>query len=87
MVEQSRRACSAVANGEADCAIIGGDVPDELAHVLKVGSLPPLQGNLLSQVHSKPLHHSVFKQVRAVARNFRCRSCGGRLPSILCRCL
>lgn len=37
MVEQSRRACSAVANGEADCAIIGGDVPDELAHVLKVG--------------------------------------------------
>ena len=40
MVEQSRRACSAVANGEADCAIIGGDVPDELAHVLKVGSRP-----------------------------------------------
>ena len=38
MVEQSRRACSAVANGDADCAIIGGDVPDELAHVLKVGS-------------------------------------------------
>ena len=38
MVEQSRRACSAVANGEADCAIIGGDVPDELAHVLKVRS-------------------------------------------------
>ena len=38
MVEQSRRACSAVANGEADCAIIGGDVPDELAHVLKVGA-------------------------------------------------
>ena len=38
MVEQSRRACSAVANGEADCAIIGGDVPDELAHVLKVGT-------------------------------------------------
>ena len=41
MVEQSRRACSAVANGEADCAIIGGDVPDELAHVLKVCSGPP----------------------------------------------
>ena len=40
MVEQSRRACSAVASGEADCAIIGGDVPDELAHVLKVG-IPP----------------------------------------------
>ena len=49
MVEQSRRACSAVANGEADCAIIGGDVPDELAHVLKVGSLTSLKGSLLSK--------------------------------------
>ena len=35
-VEQSRRACDAVARGEADCAIIGGEVPDELADVLQV---------------------------------------------------
>lgn len=35
-VEQSRRACDAVARGEADCAIIGGDVPEDLAPVLQV---------------------------------------------------
>lgn len=46
MVEQSRRACSAVANGEADCAIIGGDVPDELAHVLKVSPWGPVWARL-----------------------------------------
>jgi DNA-binding transcriptional LysR family regulator len=35
-VDQSRRACDAVARGEADCAIIGGDVPEELTSMLQV---------------------------------------------------
>lgn len=35
-VEQSRRACDAVARGEADCAIIGGDVPEDLEAILQV---------------------------------------------------
>ena len=39
-VEQSRRACDAVAHGEADCAIIGGDVPEDLASVLQVITSP-----------------------------------------------
>ncbi|CAK0737405.1 hypothetical protein CVIRNUC_000907 [Coccomyxa viridis] len=57
MVEQSRRACSAVANGEADCAIIGGDVPDELAHVLKV--TPYASDELVLIV---PRHHELAKR-------------------------
>ncbi len=40
-VEQSRRACDAVAHGEADCAIIGGDVPEDLASVLQVRHKSP----------------------------------------------
>lgn len=39
LVDQSRRACDAVAQGEADCAIIGGEVPEELAPVLQVKAL------------------------------------------------
>lgn len=37
-VEQSRRACDAVARGEADCAIIGGDIPEDLESILQVPS-------------------------------------------------
>jgi DNA-binding transcriptional LysR family regulator len=34
-VDQSRRVCDAVAAGAVDCAIIGGEVPAELAHSLR----------------------------------------------------
>lgn len=34
-VDQSRRICDAVAGGELDVAIIGGEVPDELQASLK----------------------------------------------------
>ena len=29
-VEQSRRVCDAVAHGRVDCAIVGGEIPEEL---------------------------------------------------------
>lgn len=38
-VENSRRACDAVARGEADCALIGGEVPRDLADALQVQTL------------------------------------------------
>ena len=39
-VENSRRACDAVARGDADAAIIGGEVPQELASQLEVQGRP-----------------------------------------------
>ncbi|KAK9916423.1 hypothetical protein WJX75_002429 [Coccomyxa subellipsoidea] len=56
-VEQSRRACDAVARGEADCAIIGGDVPEDLAPVLQV--TPYANDELVLIV---PRHHELAKQ-------------------------
>ncbi len=35
-VEASRRLCSKVAKGEVDAALIGGEVPIEIRHVLSV---------------------------------------------------
>lgn len=29
-VDQSRRVCDAVAHGRVDCAIVGGEIPEEL---------------------------------------------------------
>ena len=33
-MDQSRRVCEAVAGGELDVAIVGGDIPDELSETL-----------------------------------------------------
>ncbi len=41
-VENSRRACDAVARGDADCAIIGGEVPAELADALQARRSPKI---------------------------------------------
>ncbi len=79
MVEQSRKACSAVANGEADCAIIGGDVPDELAHVLKVGSHTSLKDCSL-EVRCGPLHISVREQSKAIAGKLAAKSALAECP-------
>ena len=41
-VERSRRVCEAVARGETDVALVGGEVPTELCDVLQVSVLPHL---------------------------------------------
>ena len=38
-VENSRKLCSSVAKGEVDAALIGGEVPIEIRHVLSVSYL------------------------------------------------
>ena len=38
-VEASRKLCSQVAKGEVDAALIGGEVPIEIRHVLRVSHL------------------------------------------------
>lgn len=35
-VENTRRCCAAVARGEVNIAIVGGDIPRELEHLLQV---------------------------------------------------
>ena len=35
-VDRSRRVCEAVARGETDVAVVGGEVPNELCDVLQV---------------------------------------------------
>lgn len=39
-VENTRRCCAAVARGEVNIGIVGGDVPRELEHLLQVPSCP-----------------------------------------------
>ncbi|BDA41067.1 probable ruBisCO transcriptional regulator [Coccomyxa sp. Obi] len=56
-VDQSRRACDAVARGEADCAIIGGDVPEDLEAILQV--TPYAHDELVLIV---PRHHELAKR-------------------------
>lgn len=37
-VENTRRCCAAVARGEVNIAIVGGEVPKELEHLIQVRS-------------------------------------------------
>jgi DNA-binding transcriptional LysR family regulator len=43
-VENTRRCCAAVARGEVNIAIVGGEIPRELEHLLQVccSAHPPL---------------------------------------------
>ena len=36
LVENTRRCCAAVARGEVNLAIVGGDIPRELEHLIQV---------------------------------------------------
>ena len=39
LVENTRRCCAAVARGEVNLAIVGGDIPRELEHLIQVCSV------------------------------------------------
>lgn len=56
-VEASRKLCSQVAKGEVDAALIGGEVPIEIRHVLRVSHLCHLSmptGMLILLPHCGP---------------------------------
>ncbi len=36
-VENTRRCCQAVTRGHVDIAVVGGEIPHDLAHLLQVG--------------------------------------------------
>ncbi len=39
-VENTRRCCAAIARGEVNIGIVGGEIPRELEHLLQVRSCP-----------------------------------------------
>ncbi len=40
-VENTRRCCQAVTRGHVDIAIVGGEIPHDLAHLLQARRPPP----------------------------------------------
>jgi hypothetical protein len=53
-VENTRRCCAAVARGEVNIAIVGGEIPRELEHLLQV--YPALHPGHLGMPLQSQLH-------------------------------